>query len=134
MRRKLRPLTVDGEQLLWRVEALDCSHVVLHLWRDGVKQVWARVRCRFDDPWLHYGVVLGGGGAELEAKPLTPARVAAVVRALRLARLSGEFELRTDGALVRVERAKTRGECCTDDEAVAAGEASTWLDGANHDG
>jgi hypothetical protein len=134
VKRNLRRLTVDDEQLRWRVEALDCSHVVLHLWRGGAKQVWARVRCRFDDPWLHYGELLAGGGAGLEAKPLTPARVAALVRALRVAGLAGEFELRGDGALVRVERSKTPGACCADDEAVAAAEASTWLAGAAHDG
>lgn len=77
----LRAIDVDGRSYRWRVTRVDEDSVNLRLWKDGGRQPWADVAIRFEDVWLKLSDP-GSRPAESVDAPVTPARVAEVVRYL----------------------------------------------------
>ncbi|MFI8456149.1 hypothetical protein [Kitasatospora sp. NPDC085464] len=109
-RRTPRRIHVDGRDYRWTVRSRDAGHVVVRVWPDtpecagrceGSEDVGGRSRSRlgrtggagrplevtlrFDDPWLHYGVLLTAPAERIaevfQLAPVTPALTAALVRA-----------------------------------------------------
>ncbi|MGW3043526.1 hypothetical protein ACWC9T_26555 [Kitasatospora sp. NPDC001159] len=82
-----RRIHVDGRDYRWAVRSRDGEHVVVRVWLDQAGRggrVLAVTR-RFDDPWLHYGVLLTAPPERiaeiLQLEPVTPALTADLVRA-----------------------------------------------------
>jgi hypothetical protein len=103
MEKKIRSISVDNRKFAWRVVLdEDCpeNEVWLRLWRDGNKQLWASVRCRFNNPWLFYGEILTApekASEVLQLNPLTPKQVAHIIRQLPDA--GGFFSLTDSGQI-----------------------------------
>ncbi|MET8540373.1 hypothetical protein ABZW03_06930 [Kitasatospora sp. NPDC004799] len=83
-----RRIHVDGRDYRWLVRFQDGEHVLIRAWPDrpgprrGRPVEFTR---RFDDPWLHYGVLLTAPADRItevfRLDPVTPALTAAVIRA-----------------------------------------------------
>jgi hypothetical protein len=112
MKKKIRSITVDNQKFAWRIVSdyhgdpdkyLDnyLEHFVwLRVWRNGNKQLWASVRCRFNNPWYFYGEILTApekASEALQLKPLTPKQVAQIIR--QLPEAGGSFSLTDSGML-----------------------------------
>jgi hypothetical protein len=87
MRTKVRTIAVDGVSYVWRVKRLDPQHVLLRVWpaqnARTCQELHARIR--FDDPWLHYGLLLTAPPERVAEvfvlDPITPARVREIILA-----------------------------------------------------
>ncbi|MFD5461625.1 hypothetical protein ACFWIQ_02195 [Kitasatospora sp. NPDC127059] len=86
-----RRIHVDGRDYRWTVRPRDGAHVDVRVWLDrpGGPYRPLLARRRFDDPWLHYGVLLTAPPervAEIfRLEPVKPALVAGLIRAGRAA-------------------------------------------------
>ena len=81
---ELRLIRVDGQRYRWRVVELDERAVLLRVWHDGHKrQPWFEVEVPFDNPWYLIGMINEQNRDRLALQPVTPGRVAALVRAVR---------------------------------------------------
>ncbi|MER7582433.1 hypothetical protein [Kitasatospora sp. NPDC097691] len=100
-----RRIHVDGGDYRWTVRSRDAGHVVVRVWSDAPEYSERpersersegtgrgsragrplEVTVRFDDPWLHYGVLLTAPAERIaevfRLAPVTPALTAALVRA-----------------------------------------------------
>jgi hypothetical protein len=112
MKKKIRSIIVDSKKFAWRVvpdEDYPENEVWLRLWRNGSKQRWASVRCRFNNPWFFYGELLTApekASEVLQLKPLTPKQVAHIIR--QLPDSGGFFSLTGSGEVK--SHAKTNSE------------------------
>lgn len=82
-----RGIHVDGRDYRWTVRHRDAAHVDVRVWLDrpgGPYRQLVATR-RFDDPWLHYGVLLGAPPERIaevfQLEPVKPALVADLIRA-----------------------------------------------------
>ena len=82
-----RSITVDGIAYVWRVKRLDAHSLLLRVWsaQKACRRQELHVRVRFDDPWLHYGLLLTTPPERVAEvfvlEPITPARVRSLILA-----------------------------------------------------
>ncbi|MFD8706896.1 hypothetical protein ACFV1W_30555 [Kitasatospora sp. NPDC059648] len=82
-----RRIHVDDRDYRWVVRLRDSAHVDVRVWLDhpGGPYRPLVVTHRFDDPWLHYGILLTAPPERvrevLRLEPVKPALVAGLIRA-----------------------------------------------------
>ncbi|MEU9040443.1 MULTISPECIES: hypothetical protein [unclassified Kitasatospora] len=85
-----RRIHVDGRDYHWVVRSRDSEHVMVRAWLDtGERSGRAgrplEVTRRFDDPWIHYGVLLTAPADRIaevfQLAPVTPSLTEALIRA-----------------------------------------------------
>lgn len=84
-RKRLRRIVVDGETYTWQVTPWTPNWVILRVWQR--RTPLAEVRIRFDDPWVHYPLMLILANRDPDAlderfarEPLTSRHVAGLIR------------------------------------------------------
>ncbi|MGW2373146.1 hypothetical protein [Kitasatospora sp. NPDC001683] len=85
--KRARRIHVDGHDYRWVVRLRDTAHVDVRIWLDrpgGPYRPLLATR-RFDNPWLHYGVLLTAPPERIDEvfrlEPVKPALVADLIRA-----------------------------------------------------
>ncbi len=84
---RLRPITIDGVNYIWRARSLGPRFVLLSVWlaQKSRANQELRVRVPFDDPWLNYGPIITAPPERVRdifmLEPLTPARVRQIILA-----------------------------------------------------
>ncbi|MFH9348952.1 hypothetical protein [Kitasatospora sp. NPDC017646] len=82
-----RRIHVDDRDYRWVVRLHDSAHVDVRVWLDGPGGPYRPLVAtrRFDDPWLHYGVLLTAPperiGEVFQLEPVKPALIADLIRA-----------------------------------------------------
>lgn len=92
MKKKTRKIEVESHTFQWRVVPIDANHICLRIWKAGQTRIpWTQVRCRFDDPWLHFGEIITGDPERIKQSfhlgPIKPSLVRELI--LRVLQESG---------------------------------------------
>ena len=121
MKSKIREIRVSNRTFLWRVVPTSPNYVCVRIWNKGEKRrPWLQVRCRFDDPWLHFGELISGDPQSIKKyfrlDPITPRLVQEFITTVAQEfgwpageRPAGDFELNSDGKLLQIEDAGKPG-------------------------
>ena len=121
MKTKIRSIEVESHTFRWRVAPIDSNYICLRIWKTDQRRIpWTQVRCRFDDPWLHFGEIISGDPERIkkyfQLNPIKPGLVRELI--LRIVQKSGwsdqienvgNFELNVKGDLVQIEDATVSG-------------------------
>ncbi|MEM7553709.1 MAG: hypothetical protein AAF378_06350 [Cyanobacteria bacterium P01_A01_bin.84] len=85
MKKKIRKILVDNREYFWIVSPIDQNYIYLKVWFSGRKTIpWIKVKYRFDDPWLNYGLLITCNSEQIaqnfQLNPVQPKLVARIIR------------------------------------------------------